>query len=203
MRELDESPQRILLVGDSMVENLKFTLHHHAAARGHHLTVGIWYASTLQAWAGHSHMGELLSLSRATVVIMVNGASESPSLKDEVRVKLLRQLQRRIGDRPLLWIGPPTTPPFRSYDAWMAGMLPPNTYFPSSRLSLPRERDGIHPTPEAGASWARAIVTWIERTSAHPIALTPTDPSLLEQELAPPMTKVIPPPFAPSPDQSG
>jgi hypothetical protein len=102
----------------------------------------------------------------------------------------VRTLLRRVGARPLLWIGPPNWREDTGINAMLARVLGARRFFSSAALDLPRKSDGIHPNAAGGATWADAFVRWVGEESARPIALaTPT-------RAAPkvPATRVYPPP---------
>ncbi|MDE6417163.1 MAG: hypothetical protein K2K68_09095, partial [Duncaniella sp.] len=48
--EIDSAAQRILIIGDSMLEGLNPRLAAYAAANGHTLNSVIWYSSTTAYW---------------------------------------------------------------------------------------------------------------------------------------------------------
>jgi hypothetical protein len=188
---VDPAPQRILIVGDSMVINMLQRLGDYCRENGHELLPAVWYGSTTQAWAGQNKLDQLIQEFRPTFVIISLGASEVLARAPASRDHFVRTIVNKVGDRKLLWIGPPD-PRADTYglDAMLARTVGRGRYFRSVDLTLPREADGVHPTPKGGRMWLEAIRTWILAESSVAIRLdTPTS------EGPRPAARVYPPPY--------
>ena len=175
-RAIDDTPHRIAMIGDSMVHNLLPVVADYCHQNGHTLGAAIWWGSTTTGWASSPKLSEVLYTHRPTMVLMVLGSSEVFGEGVEPMVeKAVARIRKRLGDRKLLWIGPPNWCPDTGVNNALARALGPGHYFRSAELELERETDGIHPTPQAGRVWAEHIVTWWRDESALPIRLeTPT-----------------------------
>ena len=174
-RLVDESPQRILVFGDSMVQALQPRLTDYCLENGHALLPAIWFASTTVAWAAQDKLRMLINEFKPTMVIAVLGSSEISSRNVEEREKFVRAIVRKVGDRKFAWIGPPNWREDTGINALLERVLGPGRFFRSAELELERTTDGIHPTPKGGVKWTEAFVRWLSEKSAYPIALaTPT-----------------------------
>ena len=188
---VDATPQRILVFGDSMVINMLQRLGDYCRENGHELLPAVWYGSTTQAWAGQNKLEQLLYEFRPTFVIVSLGASEVLARDPDSRDHFVRTILTKIGDRKLIWIGPPDTrADTYGLDAMLARTVGAGRYFRSVDLTLPREADGVHPTPKGGRIWLEAVRSWIVEKSTVPILLkTPTS------EGPRPAARVYPPPY--------
>src|SRR6185437_6723539 len=169
---LDAEPQRILLLGDSMVEVLEPRLADYCLQNGHKLFPAIWYASTTASWASGPELADLLREVDPSLVVFALGSSELTVRRIEERERHVRNILRRVGARPLLWIGPPNWREDTGINAMLARVLGPRCFFSSATLELERGPDGIHPNKVGGAKWAEAFVRWVDAESARPLALT-------------------------------
>ncbi len=172
---VDSAPQRILMLGDSMVENLMLRLADYARHNHHTLTPAIWYASTTTDWARDGKLGQLIREVDPTLVIVVLGSSELARPRIEELTPAVRSIVRRVGARKLVWVGPPNWREDSGINALLLRELGPRRFFRSADLHFRRGADGIHPTRESAAEWMDAIARWMDRDSDAPIRLeTPT-----------------------------
>ncbi len=173
-RPFDPEPQRILVVGDSMVHNLMPLLADYCLENGHYLHPAIWWGSTSMGWAGSPKLDALFSRHRPTFVLFVLGSSEIISKNiDVLATSAVRRLIARVGERKLAWIGPPNWRPDTGINATLERELGPGRFFRSAELVLEREKDGIHPTRAGGRVWAEHFLRWLAEESAVAIALRP------------------------------
>lgn len=173
-RPIDPNPQRILVVGDSMVYNLLPLLASYCEHNGHQLHPAIWWGSTSMGWAGSRKLDELLVRHQPTFVIFVLGSSEVLSkVIHTIAPPAIEKLRKRIGDRKFVWIGPPNWREDTGINDVLQQQLGDSLYFRSAELELEREDDGIHPTPKGGRVWAEHFIRWWKEESAVPIVLEP------------------------------
>jgi lysophospholipase L1-like esterase len=170
---VDESPQRILMLGDSMLDGLLPRLADYAAENGHSLNAVIWYGSRTVDWARGSRLGEALRDYRPTFVVLVIGSSELTTRDIEKRSSAIRQILKTVGDRKLIWVGPPNWRTDTGLGAVLEREVGAKRYFRSAELSFERKRDGIHPTLAASQKWMDAVALWTMTQSATPIRLAP------------------------------
>jgi lysophospholipase L1-like esterase len=181
-------PERILMIGDSMVQALLPRLADYSLENGHDLIPAVWLGSTSIAWASSSRLEQLLREHKPTVVLVVLGASELLNADIErVGTFAVRSILRKVGSVPLAWIGPPNWRPDTGINAVLARELGPGRFFRSADLSLPRERDGIHPSQQGGEAWAEQIAGWLGGASSLSIALRPPT-----RKATPPRARVFP-----------
>jgi hypothetical protein len=162
------------MVGDSMIYNLLPVLADYCLENGHDLHPAIWWGSTSTGWAGSAKLDELIVRHHPTFVMVVLGSSEILGRGiDAMVTRSIARLRQRIGDRKLVWIGPPNWRPDTGINNILERELGPGHFCRSSELSLEREADGIHPTKAGGRKWAHHIIQWLSEESDVPIRLNP------------------------------
>jgi hypothetical protein len=192
-REIDDSPQRILMFGDSMIDELMLRLADYAAHNGHDLRPAIWYGASTVHWSQSSRLRQLVAQHDPTFVIAVIGSAELTTRRLGPRRAAIARILREVGNRKLVWIGPPSWTEDTGIDDLLAELVGRGRYFRSSRWvrdnEVARKRDGIHPTREASAAWLDAVARWITTESTVPIRL-----DLPVEEAPRPVAQVFPPP---------
>ncbi|HYQ14692.1 MAG TPA: hypothetical protein VEQ58_03010, partial [Polyangiaceae bacterium] len=109
---------------------------------------------------------------RPTYVIAVIGSSELTTRDIEKRTPAVQQILKTIGDRKLIWIGPPNWRTDTGLGALLEREVGERRYFRSLELSFERKRDGIHPTLGSSRLWFDAVASWIMTRSDAPIRLS-------------------------------
>jgi len=142
------SKEKMLVLGDSMVEVLSPYLNAYAIENGHEMVPAIWYGSTTAAWAKSPELGKLLREINPTMVIVVLGSSELTSPSIESRKPYIEVMLKRIGSRKVVWIGPPNWRADTGINDLLESELGKDRFFLSEHLELPRKHDGIHPNAE-------------------------------------------------------
>lgn len=191
-RPIDPAPQRILILGDSMIEGLLPRLADYAVENQHSVNAVIWYGSRTINWARGARLAEAMAAYRPTFVVVVVGSSELHVNNVEKRAAAIEQMLRTIGDRQLIWIGPPNWTKDTGINDVIERTVGSARYFRSAQLSFERKRDGIHPTLASSQVWMDAVARWIETESASPIKLDPPKKTGTPR----PNVRVFPPPTA-------
>jgi lysophospholipase L1-like esterase len=168
---VDESPQRILILGDSMIDGLLPPLADYAAENGHSVSAVIWYGSRTIDWARGTRLTDALRDYRPTFVIFVVGSSELTTRDVEKRATAVRTMLKLVGERKWIWVGPPNWRTDTGLGALLEREVGAGRYFRSLDLSFERKRDGIHPTLAASRRWMDAVAEWVRLRSAVPIRL--------------------------------
>lgn len=171
----DEQAQRILLIGDSMLDGVGRRFNDYAHQNGHTLYTSIWYGSTTKSWAYTTELPRLLRKVEPTFVIVCLGTNDLGYHDISARAEAVREIMREIGDIPFVWIGPVTLRTIKS-DPGITNMIRQNVgdsrFYDSYNLRISRASDGIHPTFEAAAKWVDGIARWMSSAETmHPIRL--------------------------------
>lgn len=188
-RLVDEAPQRLLVIGDSMIYSLLAVLADYCLENRHCLHPAIWLGSTSSGWATSRKLDELLIRHRPTFVVVVLGSSEvwGTGLSRLVP-RAAHRLSARVGARKLVWVGPlswhpgkvPAGPRLDLANQGAAAIttalqhaLGKGRVLCSTDLAVERMADGIHPTAEGGRRWAEQLIRWLRDESDFPIVLRP------------------------------
>ena len=153
--------EKILLMGDSMVEVVGPRLADYALENGHEIVPAIWYGSTTSAWAKSAELGQLLREVNPSLVIVVLGSSELTRRDIASRRPMVDALVKRLGSRKLLWIGPPNWRADTGINDLVESVVGKDRFFRSAGLELTRKKDGIHPDGAGGRAWTTAFAHWI------------------------------------------
>lgn len=173
---VDTAAKTILFFGDSMLEGLSPRLAAYCEASGHRLYTVIWYSSTTQVWGDCDTLSVFIRRYKPDYIIACLGANEL-FVKDIAtkRRKPFDNIKSQIGDRPVLWIGPPNWKPDTGINDFISSSLDEGEFFLSDGMTFRRKSDGAHPTPSSAAEWMDSVVRWMPEHCAHPIRLdTPT-----------------------------
>lgn len=168
----DTTPQRILLIGDSMVERLGPHMARYAAANGHELTTVCWYSSSSKTWALSDTLQHFMRESRPTLVAITLGGNEQ-FVRDlpqrETYIKYLLDLVRNV---PHIWICTPAWTKDTGYNDLALRLFGEKCFFDSRSLSIPRATDHIHLSKIGAGIWMDSIATWMSSPrSLHPIKM--------------------------------
>ncbi|MCR4825255.1 MAG: SGNH/GDSL hydrolase family protein [Bacteroidales bacterium] len=165
----DTSSHRILFVGDSMVEGLRYRLSQYATANGHTMQCVIWYSSSSKYWARSDTLTHFIREFDPTYIFLCIGANELFVRNIDERDAAVGEIIREIGDLPFVWIGPPNWKPDTGINEILLRRCGKTRYYPSLRLKYQRAKDGAHPVLASYNMWADTVSTWLRDSSAHPI----------------------------------
>ena len=165
----DTSAHRILFVGDSMVEGLRYRLSQYATANGHTMHCVIWYSSSSKYWAKSDTLTHFIKQYDPTYIFLCIGANELFVRNLDERDAAVGEILREVGDRPFVWIGPPNWKPDTGINDILLRHCGRTRYYPSLRLKYERGKDGAHPVLKSYNMWADSVSTWLRDSCAHPI----------------------------------
>lgn len=165
----DTNAHRILFLGDSMVEGLRYRLSQYAVANGHSMECVIWYSSSSKYWAQCDTLDYFIRRFDPTYIFVCMGANELFVRNLDEREAAVGAIIRKIGDRPFIWIGPPNWKPDTGINDILLRLCGKRRYYPSLRLTFERAKDGAHPVLSSYNMWADSVSTWLRDSCAHPI----------------------------------
>lgn len=171
--DLDTSPQRILMLGESMFEGLYLALLPYSKKNKHFLKCIIWYGSSTKDWgARNDTITKLIEKYKPTLVMMSVGANEL-FIRDiiETRDVYMQNIAKQLQPHNYLWIGPPNWKKGTGINDLILKYVPSAQYYESRKLKYQRAKDGAHPTRASSRMWADSIARWIMEESPYPIRL--------------------------------
>lgn len=167
---VDSTPQRFLIFGDSMSENIALRLAAYAKQNGHSLHTVNWDSSGTRIWASTDTLDHYIQKYNPTFIFVTLGSNESFVRNVDTYRPYVRTILSKIGDRNFVWIGPPSFKEEHGFNDMLLEELPAGTFFRAHGLELERRKDKIHPTVKAAAYEVDSLVRWM-RHSAHPILM--------------------------------
>jgi lysophospholipase L1-like esterase len=106
----------------------------------------------------------LVAQTQPDLVIINVGANELSNTDPPTHAKAIRRIIAGIGDRPCVWVSPPSW----KKDTGILDVIrlnsPPCRFFDSDvhvKEPIPRQSDHIHPNKEGGRIWAEAFWKWL------------------------------------------
>lgn len=169
---VDTASQRILFIGDSMLEGLSPRMAAYAKKNGHELYTVIWYSSTSQIWGECDTLTAFIRRYHPTYIMVSLGANEL-FVRDieRKRDKYVKNILTQIGDIPYLWIGPPNWKEDTGINRLVEKNAAEGSFFVSNGMHFDRAADGAHPTRSSAAEWMDSVVRWMPDHSNHPIRM--------------------------------
>lgn len=154
----------VLHIGDSFAGALGLDLNRELKAAGVRSILKYQTSSYIPNWASGKEIELHLANYHPDLVLITLGANELQIPDPQERVRTIRRLVSRIGQRPCVWIGPPLWPDARpALLEVIRKECAPCLYLDSTAHlpNLARARDGIHPSGPARSEWASFVVRWL------------------------------------------
>ncbi len=158
--------KKILFIGDSMTGWLAERLNAYGNVNGFEVATVVWDGSSLKKWGSTKRLGSIIKEQAPDAVFISLGMNELFEANPEKNlIAPFDNIMAAIGDRPVLWVGPPSWPGQDKgavLNNWLEKELGEGRYFKSSGLNLPRQSStNPHPTREGMIKWMDAVVEWI------------------------------------------
>ncbi len=196
----DESPQRFLFVGDSMVEPIAHYFWNYAKENGHELFTVTWYGSSSYSWGGTRTLEHFMEETKPTFIVLCMGSNEL-TLKDMNTIhRNVQRVLEKVGDVPFVWIGPPSYTENnpngikrwvdKGYNDQLIKEVGADRFFDSRDMQMDRSRDGLHPTMKGAVVWMDQLAQWMSsELTRHPVVLNPPTQKSAIQNLTVMQTK--------------
>lgn len=172
-RKTDTSAQRLLLIGDSMLEGLMKRVTDYRIFNGHHQKTVLWYSSSTKTYGSNDTLNHFIRTYKPTFIIMSLGSNEMffPKIKEK-RKTFVENILEDMDTIPFVWIGPPNWKEDTGINDLIEEIIGEDRYFLSKNLSFKRTSDGIHPTHSSSRVWMDSVASWIEKDSRYPIKMS-------------------------------
>jgi hypothetical protein len=174
----DTTPQRILLIGDSMSKWLRYRLQDYCEKNGHQLSTVTWVSGNTEWFAQSDTLSYYLKKDSISYVILVLGSNEL-FVRDfgKYREKYVDTIVNRLSEVKWVWVGPPNWKKDKGINDFLFKKLGEEKFFLSKDLKFRRRSDGMHPTTSSCSMWVDSVVSWIKTTSTSKIKLNVPDSS--------------------------
>jgi hypothetical protein len=169
----DNSPQRILLIGDSMAYFLMRRLAEYAQFNKHDFKAVAWVSASVKWFAQTDTLDYFLNEYQPTFVLFVIGANELYiSDYGKKHGAYIKSIESKLKGHKSLWIGPPNWKPDKGINDYLLADLGVDRFFLSKKLTFKHKAGDVsHPTRASAAQWVDSLVYWIENQSAFPVKL--------------------------------
>lgn len=163
--------KKILFIGDSMTGWLSERLNAYGEENGFDVSTIVWDGSTISKWGNSSKLESIINAQDPDAVFISLGMNELFEPRPELKLKNpVAKIRTAIGDRPFLWVGPPSWPGHddkgKILNDWLESELGHDSYFRSSGLKLQRQSaKNPHPTREGIIQWMDSVVRWMPQHS--------------------------------------
>lgn len=162
--------KKILFIGDSMTGWLSERLNAYGNENGFEVSTIVWDGSTIQKWGNSPKLASIIKEQNPDAVFVSLGMNELFEAHPAARFSTsLSAIKHAVGDRPLLWVGPPSWPGYdkgKVMNDWLEKELGSDSFFRSSNLNLPRQSSkNPHPTKQGMIQWMDQVIEWIPEHS--------------------------------------
>ncbi len=174
----DSTPQRILLIGDSMSKWLRYRLQDYCEENGHQLSTVTWVSGNTEWFAQSDTLEYYIKKDSISYVFLVLGSNEL-FIRDfkKYRAKYVDTIVNKLSGVKWIWVGPPNWKKDKGINDCLLERLGDKKFFLSKDLKFRRQRDGMHPTVSSCSMWVDSVVSWIKNTSTSKIRLNVPDSS--------------------------
>lgn len=159
--------RKVLFIGDSMTGWLSERLNAYGEENGFEVSTVVWDGSTISKWGNSPKLSSIINQHNPDAIFISLGMNELFEPKPEVKLKkAVDNIREAAGNRPLLWVGPPSWPGHDNkgqiLNDWLESELGSDSYFRSSGLKLQRQSaKNPHPTRQGIIQWMDSVVRWI------------------------------------------
>lgn len=177
-----KTARKILFIGDSMTGWMGERLNAWGDVNGFEVATVVWDGSTIKKWANTEALKKIISEKNPDAVMLSLGMNDlfAPN-PDAMYSASVDKIISAIGQRPFLWVGPPSWPGHnegRKFTSWIAGKVGESRFYDSLDLQLPRQsRTNPHPTRSGIEKWIDTIVEWIPANAEFTIPTESTPAS--------------------------
>lgn len=163
--------KKILMIGDSMTGWLAERLNSYGNENGFEVATVVWDGSTIKKWGSTKRLSSIIHEQNPDAIFVSLGMNELFEANPEARLKgYLSNILEAIGNRPVLWVGPPSWPGHSQgeiFNNWLEKELGADSYFRSDKLKLPRQSaTNPHPTRDGMVKWMDEVMEWIPEHAA-------------------------------------
>ena len=168
----DTSSQRILIIGDSMLEGLGPRLNDYCEENNHTLGQIVWYSSNSKWYGSCDTIPHFIERFKPTYIILAIGSGDIIAYNAIVERKpYVEKILEQVKGYKYIWVGPPNWREDSGINELIDNSVKERTFFLSKDLSFERVSDGVHPTRESASKWMDTIASFIMNKSSNPIML--------------------------------
>ena len=172
---VDTTRRRVLLIGDSMVDGLRYRMADYAMENGYDLMAVVWFSSNTRWYSRSDTLRHYIKKHNPDFIMISLGGNEQYMRDLDKRAGYVQTIMDKIGDIPFVWIGTPSWRKNNSdFNDCVRSVVGERRYYESSHLQLQRTDDHMHPTISASAKWMDSVAVWMSSPlTAYPIRMNP------------------------------
>jgi lysophospholipase L1-like esterase len=168
----DTTKHRILLIGDSEIGGLRYSINDYCRENGHKIVLAVeWYSATTFNFGRSDTIDKIIAKHKPTYVFMVLGLNELYARDLKARKIAANQLAEKLKGIPYTWIGPANWVEDFGLNKVYESSAETGTYFMSKNLTLPRSKDGRHPDNKGYRIWFDSIASWVQTSAKYKIKM--------------------------------
>lgn len=168
----DTAKHRILLIGDSEIGGLRYSINDYCRENGHKIVLAVeWYSATTFNFGRSDTIDKIIAKHKPTYVFMVLGLNELYARDLKARKIAANQLAEKLKGIPYTWIGPANWVEDFGLNKVYESSAETGTYFMSKNLTLPRSKDGRHPDNKGYRIWFDSIASWVQTSAKYKIKM--------------------------------
>jgi hypothetical protein len=165
----------VLHVGDSMVGGewgLTRALQKKFEAEGAKFVHSCTVSESIVSFDKSTKLKDLLTKNKPDIVIITLGTNDALVPYPAALASNVKNIVSRLDGRECYWMGPPLWKPDTGILAVIRDNVGRCKFYDSSKLTLQRGHDGIHPTEKGGADWADSFWTYFRAQPTLTAAVT-------------------------------
>ena len=168
----DTTKHRILLIGDSEIGGLRYSINDYCRENGHKIVLAVeWYSATTFNFGRSDTIDKIIARYKPTYVFMVLGLNELYAKDLKARKIAANKLAEKLKGIPYTWIGPANWQEDFGINKVYESSAEPGAYFMSKNLTLPRSKDGRHPDNKGYRIWMDSIAAWVQTTAKYKLKM--------------------------------
>jgi len=168
----DTTKHRILLIGDSEIGGLRYSINDYCRENGHKIIMAVeWYSATTFNFGRSDTIDKIIAKYKPTYIFMVLGLNELYAKDLKARKIAANQLAAKLKGIPYTWIGPANWQEDFGINKVYESSAEPGAYFMSKNLTLPRSKDGRHPDNKGYRIWMDSIASWVQTSAKYKLKM--------------------------------
>lgn len=168
----DTTKHRILLIGDSEIGGLRYSINDYCRENGHKIVLAVeWYSATTFNFGRSDTIDKIIARFKPTYIFIVLGLNELYAKDLKARKIAANQLAEKLKGIPYTWIGPANWQEDYGINKVYESSAEPGTYFMSKNLTLTRSKDGRHPDNKGYRVWMDSIAAWVQTSAKYKLKM--------------------------------
>ncbi len=168
----DTTKHRILLIGDSEIGGLRYSINDYCRENGHKIVLAVeWYSATTFNFGRSDTIDKIIDRYKPTYIFLVLGLNELYAKDLKARKIAANQLSEKLKGIPYTWIGPANWDEDFGINKVYESAAEPGTYFWSKNLTLTRSKDGRHPDNKGYRMWMDSLAAWVQTSAKYKIKM--------------------------------